>query len=263
MKRHQPGGLIILHEDRDILVVDKEAGLLTIATDDERTRTAYHLLTDYVRKGNAKSRERIFIVHRLDRDTSGVLVFARTEEAKRKLQANWERTEKHYLAVVHGALARKEGTISSYLAENAAFRVYSTQNPAQGLLSHTAYRVRLETRLYSLLEVTLLTGRKNQIRVHLAEQGNPIVGDKKYGHKHDPWRRLALHARSLTIEHPFSGKRMTFEAGIPDHFGRLVPDLTGLNGNQALTGKKPPSKREGSQRSVGPGCGFVNKGREQ
>jgi len=223
MKRHQPKGLVILYEDRDILVVDKAAGLLTIATDDERTRTAYHLLTDYVRKGCVKSKERIFIVHRLDRETSGVLVFARTEEAKRKLQGNWDQTEKHYLAVVYGVLAKKEGTVTSYLAENAAFRVYSTPNPAQGLLSHTAYRVRQETRIFSLLDVTLLTGRKNQIRVHLAEQGYPIVGDRKYGHKQDPHRVLALHARSLTIDHPFSGKRMAFEAEVPAHFDRLIP----------------------------------------
>jgi len=225
MKRHQPKGLEILYEDRDILVVDKSAGLLTIATDDEQIRTAYHLLTDYVRKGSSKSRERIFIVHRLDRDTSGVLVFARTEEAKRKLQGNWDKTEKHYLAVVHGKMAEKAGTITSYLAENAAFRVYSTPHPAQGYLSHTAYRVKQEVRLFSLLEVTLLTGRKNQIRVHLAEQGHPIVGDKKYGLKTDSQRVLALHARSLTIDHPYSGKRMTFEAEIPAHFERLIPAL--------------------------------------
>ncbi len=223
MKRHQPQGLTILYEDRDILVVDKAAGLLTIATDDEQTRTAYHLLTDYVRKGCAKSRERIFIVHRLDRDTSGVLVFAKNEEAKRKLQGNWDKTEKHYLAVVHGILAKKEGTITSYLAENSAFRVYSTPNPTKGLLSHTSYRVNQEVRLFSLLDITLLTGRKNQIRVHLADQGHPVVGDRKYGNIKDPHRMLALHARSLSIDHPFSGKRMSFEAELPAHFDRLIP----------------------------------------
>ncbi len=221
--RHHPKGLRILYEDRDILVVDKSAGLLTIATEDERTRTAYHLMTDYVRKGCGKSRERVFIVHRLDRETSGVLIFARTEEAKRTLQGNWDKTEKHYLAVVHGVMAKKEGTITSYLAENAAFRVYSTSNPAKGLLSHTAYRVQQETRTFSLLEITLLTGRKNQIRVHLAEQGYPIVGDRKYGDENDPHRVLALHARALSIQHPFNGRRMTFEAEVPAHFDRLVP----------------------------------------
>jgi tRNA pseudouridine32 synthase / 23S rRNA pseudouridine746 synthase len=224
-RRHQPRGLTILHEDRDIIVVDKPAALLTIATDDERTRTAYHLLTDYVRRGNSKSRERIFIVHRLDRDTSGVLVFARTEAVKQWLQDHWNETEKHYLAIVHGILPKKEDTISSYLTENAAFRVYSSPNPAKGLLSHTAYRVIREARKVSLLDITLLTGRKNQIRVHLAERGFPIVGDKKYGRPHDSYRILALHARSLLLTHPFTGQKMTFEAPVPAHFDRLItPD---------------------------------------
>ena len=160
-RRHQPRGLDILHEDRDIIVVNKAPGLLTIATDTDKARTAYRLLTDYVRKGAARSRERVFIVHRLDRDTSGVLGFARTEEAKRKLQAAWNTTEKHYLAVVHGTMTKQEGTISSYLTENAAFRVYSTPDPAKGLLSHTAYRVIREMKGFSVLDITLLTGRKN------------------------------------------------------------------------------------------------------
>lgn len=227
--RHQPKGLTILHEDRDIIVVNKVAGLLTIATAMDDERTAYRLLTDYVRKGVAKSRERVFIVHRLDRDTSGVLVFARTEEAKRKLQANWEETEKHYLAVVYGSLKKKEGTITSYLTENKAYRVYSTPDPAKGLLSRTAYRVIRETPACSVLDVVLLTGRKHQIRVHFAEQGNPIVGDRKYGRSQDSHKFLALHAHSIAINHPFTGQRMTFEAEVPAYFdqwwrGRLEGD---------------------------------------
>jgi len=222
-RRHQPMGLTILHEDRDLIVVDKQPGLLTIATDDERSRTAYHVLTNYVRKGNSKSNERVFIVHRLDRDTSGVLVFARTESVKRRLQEHWDETEKHYLAIIHGILPKKEDTISSYLTENSAFRVYSTPNPAKGLLSHTSYRVIREARKMSLLDVTLLTGRKNQIRVHLAERGYPIVGDQKYGHPRDPNRFLALHARSITIQHPFTGQRTTYEAPVPAQFDRLFP----------------------------------------
>ena len=218
--RHQPYGLDILHEDRDILVVNKAAGLLTIATDTDKVRTAYYLLTDYVRKGAAKSRERIFIVHRLDRDTSGVLVFARTEAAKRHLQAHWDTTEKHYLAVVHGILAKKEGTISSYLTENAAFRVYSTPHPSQGLLSHTAYRVIRELPAFSVLDIVTLTGRKHQIRVHLADQGHPIVGDSKYGRPQDSHKFLALHAQSLTLTHPHTGQRLTFKADPPAHFDR-------------------------------------------
>jgi len=218
--RRQPQGLDILHEDRDIIVVNKAPGLLTIATDTDKTRTAYRLLTDYVRRGMAKSRERVFIVHRLDRDTSGVLVFARTEEAKRKLQADWETTEKHYLAVVHGTVAKKQGVISSYLTENAAFRVYSTPDHSKGLLSRTAYKVLREQRGFSVLDIELLTGRKHQIRVHFAEQGNPIVGDSKYGRPHDSHRFLALHARSLAFNHPVTGQRMTFEADVPVYFNR-------------------------------------------
>jgi RluA family pseudouridine synthase len=219
-RRHQPPGLAILHEDRDIIVVNKVPGLLTIATATDKVRTAYHLLTDYVRKGVAKSRERVFIVHRLDRDTSGVLVFARTESAKRQLQAHWDTTEKHYLAVVHGTLAEKEGTITSYLTENAAFRVYSTPDPSKGLLSRTAYRVIRETPAFSVLDIMLLTGRKHQIRVHVADLGHPVVGDSKYGRPHDPHKFLALHARSLAIDHPVTGRRMTFEADAPAHFDR-------------------------------------------
>lgn len=226
MRRHMPRGgrlppgLEILHEDRDLIVVNKAPGLLTIATDRDKERTAYRLMTDYVRRGMARSRERVFVVHRLDRDTSGVLVFARTEETKRKLQAEWDTTEKHYLAVVHGVPVQREGTITSYLTENAAFRVYSTPDPKKGLLSRTAYRVIREMRGFSVLDVVLLTGRKNQIRVHLSEQGNPIVGDGKYGRPHDPHRFLALHARSLAFTHPRSGHRLLFEADPPPHFER-------------------------------------------
>jgi len=218
--REQPRGIAILYEDRDIIVVSKAPGLLSIATETDKARTAYRLMTDWVRRRSPKFRERVFIVHRLDRDTSGVLVFARTEEAKRTLQANWDSTEKHYLVVVHGTLAEKEGTITSYLTENAAFRVYSTPDPSKGLLSRTAYRVIREMSAFSVLDIELLTGRKNQIRVHLSEKGNPVVGDRKYGKPHDPHKFLALHARSIALTHPVTGRRMTFEAGVPQHFGR-------------------------------------------
>jgi len=221
-------GLSILHEDRDIIVVNKAPGLLTIATDKDRTRTAYHLLTDYVRKGVAKSRERIFIVHRLDRDTSGVLVFARNEEAKRYLQSHWDTTEKHYLAVVHGTMKKPEGTLTSYLTQNTALRVYSTPDPSKGLLSRTAYRVLRTLQGVSVLDVNLLTGRKHQIRVHLAEQGNPVIGDRKYGKQDDSAKLLALHALSVAITHPHTGARMIFTADIPPHFSRWMDRTTTL-----------------------------------
>jgi len=211
-------GLEILHEDRDIVVVNKAAGLLTMGTGRDGGRTAHAALMDYVRKGNPKSRERVFIVHRLDRDTSGVLVFARTEEAKKTLQTNWNEAEKVYLAFVEGHPEPEEGQISSYLAENRARVVYSTNNPKDGRLSHTLYKVIKKVGERTLLEVRLMTGRKNQIRVHLADKGWPIVGDSKYGKKIRNNKRLALHARTLSFDHPWSKKRVSFEAPVPDTF---------------------------------------------
>ena len=221
-RRHQPQGMIILYEDRDILVVDKSPGLLTISTEKGEDRTVHHRLMDYVRKGNSKSTNRVFIVHRLDRDVSGVLVFARTPQAKDFLQERWDEAEKKYVAVVHGKLPDKEGTITSYLAENEAHFMYSTPHASKGKLSHTAYKVLKETRVFSLVEINLLTGRKNQIRVHMMETGNSIVGDKKYGEKDRDHKRLALHALSLSFPHPFTGKQVHFETGIPEYFNRLV-----------------------------------------
>ena len=221
-KRFQPHGLTILYEDRDILVVDKTNGLLTVSTDKVREKTAYYLLTDYVRKGNPKSREQVFIVHRLDRDTSGVLVFAKNETAKRYLQDEWQGFEKKYYAVIHGTLAEKEGVITSYLTENAAHRMYSVNDPKKGKLAKTGYKVLSESKKYSLLEIDLLTGRKNQIRVHFAEKGYPVAGDKKYGKKEKGIKRLTLHAASLTLLHPYTKEKMTFKAEVPAYFDSLV-----------------------------------------
>jgi RluA family pseudouridine synthase len=222
--KHLPKNLKILYEDKDILVVDKPAGLLSVATATNKTRTAYYFLTDYVRKGCPKSRNRIFTVHRLDQWTSGVLVFAKSEEIKLRLQAQWKDTEKKYLAVVHGRLPQKQGIISSYLAENKAFVVYSTPDPAKGKLSRTAYKVLKETPQFSLLEITLLTGRKNQIRVHLADYGHPVIGDRKYGKSGDKFRRLALHSKSISFKHPATARLLTFEAKPPAYFRNLLAD---------------------------------------
>jgi tRNA pseudouridine32 synthase/23S rRNA pseudouridine746 synthase/23S rRNA pseudouridine1911/1915/1917 synthase len=220
--RYQPRGLDILYEDEDILVVDKPAGLLTVGTENNKTGTAYYVLTDYVRKGNLRSRSRIFIVHRLDKSTSGVLVFAKNEEAKSRLQKEWKDTEKKYIAVVYGQLAKKEGVISSYLAESKAYVVYSTADATKGKLAHTAYKVLKESRRFSLLEIKLLTGRKNQIRVHLADKGHPVVGDRKYGKAKDAFRRLSLHSKSISFKHPVSGRQMTFETKVPNYFNELI-----------------------------------------
>lgn len=220
--KHHPKGLPVLYEDRDIIVVEKPCGLLTMGTERDKTRTAHTILNEYVRKGDPRSRNRVYIVHRLDRETSGILVFARSEAAKTFLQSHWDETEKHYLTVVHGTLAAKTGTISSRLTENSAYTVYSTPDPTAGKLSHTEYSVMKEAKGFSLLAIHLLTGRKHQIRVHLSEKGHPVVGDRKYGRRDDPHGTMALHARSLSFTHPANGRRMTFETGVPDFFIRLI-----------------------------------------
>lgn len=225
-KKYQPRGLSILYEDRDILVVDKVSGLLTVSTERVRENTAYYLLNDYVRKGNSKSRNRVFIVHRLDRETSGVIVFAKSEEAKRYLQGEWKDFQKKYYAVVHGTLPEKEGEITSYLVENSAHRMYSVTDPEKGKLAKTKYKVLKESPQYSLLEIELLTGRKNQIRVHLSEKGCPIAGDKKYGEKVKGIKRLMLHSASLSLLHPHSKDPMTFTAKTPSCFESLMKGTT-------------------------------------
>ncbi|MFH0823689.1 MAG: RluA family pseudouridine synthase [Pseudomonadota bacterium] len=215
-------GILIIYEDKDILVVDKPPGLLTMATDKEKLRTAYAILTDYVRKGQPKSRKRVFIVHRLDRDTSGVVVFAKTPEAKYFLQSHWDETTKKYLAVVHGTCEKTSDTISTHLAENKARSVYSTSDPTKGRPAQTAYRVLKQTKDFALLEIDLLTGRKHQARVHLAGIGHPVVGDDRYGKDKGAHKRLALHATSISFTHPFSRKQVTFETTVPHYFSRLV-----------------------------------------
>lgn len=227
MRKDRLRGIEIIYEDRDIIVIDKPPGLLTMASETEKEKTAYYILTDYVRKGAAKSRHRIFIVHRLDRDTSGLVIFAKNETAKFKLQDQWDKTEKKYLAVVHGAFDKSEDVITSYLTENRAHVVYSTPDKAIGKLSTTKYKVLKESRGLTLLEVDLITGRKNQIRVHLAERGHPVVGDEKYAKCDDGYRRLALHARSVSFAHPFSGKGMFFTTKVPGYLAGLVGGYSG------------------------------------
>lgn len=223
--RFLPKGLAVLYEDNDLLVVDKPAGLLTVATEREKSRTAHSILTDYIRTGCGRSRKRIYVVHRLDRDTSGVLIFAKSEEAKFRLQGRWKETEKKYLAIVRGKIEKSTGTITTYLTEDKAYKVHSTSDSTKGKLSHTVYRVLRTIKGLSLLEVTLLTGRKNQIRVHFAGIGHPIVGDIKYGRVDDPLPRMALHARSISFKHPFNGKQLVFESRVPEFFTALAGSI--------------------------------------
>ena len=221
-KRFQPRGLSILYEDRDILVVDKISGLLTISTAKVRENTAYFLLNTYVRKGNQKSRNRIFIVHRLDKDTSGIIIFAKNEANKRYLQDEWQNFNKKYYVVIQGTMKAKEGIITSYLAENRMHKMYSVTDPQKGKLARTRYKVLRESKKFSLLEIELLTGRKNQIRVHFSENDTPVAGDKMYGKIDKRIKRLTLHAASLTILHPDTKEKMVFNTEIPAYFNILL-----------------------------------------
>ncbi|MBT8042139.1 MAG: RluA family pseudouridine synthase [Kiritimatiellales bacterium] len=221
-KKFHPKGLTILYEDWDILVADKACGLLSVGSETVRENTAHYLLNDYVRKGNSKSKNRIYIVHRLDRDTSGILVFAKSEQAKKFLQDEWAHFKKKYYAVVRGSMPEKKGMITSFLAENSIHKMYSVSDPEKGKFARTAYTVLKESAGCSLVEVDLMTGRKNQIRVHLADLGCPVVGDKKYGTRQKDDKRLCLHAARLTITHPFTRETMTFETPIPGYFQSLL-----------------------------------------
>lgn len=214
-------GLTILYEDAEIIVIDKSAGLLSMASDKEKAQTAYHLLTDYVRKTNP--RNRIFIVHRLDRDTSGVMMFAKNEAVKHKLQDEWKEivVERVYVAVVEGRVVKREGTIKSWLKETKTRLMYSSFQAGDGLEAITHYKVQQLMPKYSLLELRLATGRKNQIRVHMKDIGHCVIGDKKYGSKVNPIGRLGLHAHILTFNHPISGELMCFKSAVPENFLRL------------------------------------------
>jgi len=223
-KRFQPKGLNIIYEDHYIVVVDKRSGLLSVSSGKVKENTAHFLLNEYVKKGNQRSRNRVFIVHRLDRDTSGVLIFAKTEQAKQYLQNEWKHFEKKYYAIVHGILTEKEGLITSYLAENSIHRMYSVTDPNKGKLAKTRYKVIRESTKYSLLLIDLLTGRKNQIRVHFSENGHPVAGDRIYGKKEDDKdiKRLTLHSSFMKIRHPFTEEEMIFESQAPAYFKALM-----------------------------------------
>lgn len=218
-----PQGVIVLYEDNDIIVVRKPAGLLTVATPDERERTVYFHLREYLQTRN--SRQRLFIVHRLDKFASGILVFAKSMQAKEALQDLFSRhdIERRYWAIVEGRVAKREGTIRSRLVEDKTLKMRSTTDPRQGKVAVTHFRVLHAGRSVTALEVMLETGRKNQIRVHLSEMGHPIVGDRAYGSETDPLGRLGLHAFRLGFRHPATGAPLLFETEPPDEFRRYLP----------------------------------------
>lgn len=216
-----PEDLNILYEDDDLIVISKDVGLLSVATLGEKEETVQAYLNNYLRA--KRIRERIHVVHRLDRDTSGVLVFARTYEIRERLKERFAThdIDRVYIAIVEGKMEKATGMFRSYLREDKDLSVRSVKTPQEGKLAVTHYHTQASGERYSRLQVTLETGRKNQIRAHLSEAGHPVVGDTRYGAKTDPMGRLGLHAQILGFVHPRTGKPMRFEAPVPDAFRKV------------------------------------------
>ena len=211
--------LDILYEDKFIIVINKPCNLLTISTNKEKERTLFHYVYEYLKQKNKNNK--VFIVHRLDKDTSGIVVFAKDERTKFYLQENWNDFKRCYVAVVEGKLKNNKGVLKSYLMETKTLYTYSV-NDKNGKLAITEYEKVLENKKYTMLSLNLKTGRKNQIRVQLSDLGNPIVGDKKYGIKKDPIRRMALHANYLEFIHPKIKEKVVIDVDIPNSFINLV-----------------------------------------
>lgn len=213
--------LDIIYEDETLIAVNKPSGLLTISTEKEKEQTAYHIVMEYVRRKNKNAR--IFIVHRLDKETSGVVLFAKTEEMKRALMDNWDSLVKTrgYIAVAEGKMASPEGHLVHWLKETKTHLVYAS-NSGNGKKAITNYKVLREKSGYSILEILLETGRKNQIRVQLQAIGHPVTGDKKYGAMYNPLKRLALHANILELTNPLTKEEMRFEAKVSGKLEEFV-----------------------------------------
>lgn len=214
----------LLYEDDDIIVIEKGYGLLSVGIPNpskKKIESAYDILRDYLKRKDP--RNKIYVVHRLDRDTSGVMMFAKTEAAQETLRHNWNNfiLERHYIALLEGYVNDEEGIIKSRLAENSQFKVYTTEDE-QGRLAVTRYKIIGRGRGFTLAQFTLDTGRKNQIRVHAAEIGHPISGDKKYGATQNRLGRLCLHAKTLRFAHPISRKDMYFESPVPSGFYKVI-----------------------------------------
>lgn len=217
--------LKILYEDDDVIVVDKGYGLLSVGIPNpskKKIESAYDILRDYLKKKDP--RNKLFVVHRLDRDTTGVMMFAKNEEAQETLRHNWNNfvLERLYIALLEGFVKDNEGFVKSRLAENSQYKVYSTDREDIGKLAVTRYKVVGRGHGLSLVEFTLDTGRKNQIRVHASEMGHPICGDRKYGAKQSRLGRLCLHAKTLRFAHPITRKDMYFESPEPPGFYKAI-----------------------------------------
>lgn len=211
----------ILYEDGELIAVNKPAGLLSVANEKEKTRTAYRMVTDYVKSRDMDGR--IFVVHRLDKETSGVLLFAKNEDLKHALQEDWNRRvlRRGYTAILEGTPAEPRGIVRSHLIETATHLVFSGDPGPNSREAVTRYRVLKTGGGLSLADVSIDTGRKNQIRVHMKDLGCPVAGDRQYGARTDPLGRLCLHAGELALLHPVTGAKLSFRARTPKEFHRL------------------------------------------
>ncbi len=211
-------GLKIIFEDEHLIVIDKKEGMLSIATDKVKDNTAYSILSAHVKRYDA--RNKIFVIHRLDRETSGIMMFAKSENVQKLVQESWGPTtkERTYVAVVQGIMDQKSGSYSSYLVESKALIVHSSQNSNFGVFAETHFETLKANKYFTLLQLHLETGRKNQIRVHMQDIGHPIIGDEKYGATKNPIGRLGLHALSLAFLHPITQELHKFESPIPFAF---------------------------------------------
>lgn len=216
----------LVYEDDDVIVIEKGYGLLSVAAPSAKKEpTAYDIVRNYLKLKNPTNK--LFVVHRLDRDTSGLMMFAKNEEAQETLRHNWNNyvLERLYIALLQGYVENDEGFVKSHLAENSQYRVFSVDSPEAGKLAVTRFKVLSRGHGLSLVEFSLDTGRKNQIRVHASEMGHPISGDRKYGGRPSPLGRLCLHARTLRFAHPKTRKDMNFELPLPPRFVKAVGGL--------------------------------------
>lgn len=222
--RMRRSGIAIVHEDEALIVVDKPAGLLTVATDHERTDTLFVRLNEYLRHRDARRSVRVLVIHRLDQATSGLVLFAKSDSVKRQMQSQWSRVEKLYVAFVQGRPLVTEGTIRNYLTEDPRSLMVSASDQcgARSQLAVSHYRVLATRGGISRIEVRLETGRKHQIRVHLAGLGCPVHGDRRYGDGTQSGERLALHASEIWLEHPLTGAEVRFRSPLPTELAALT-----------------------------------------
>jgi 23S rRNA pseudouridine1911/1915/1917 synthase len=219
--------LKIVYEDAYLLVVEKREGVLTIGTDKQKERTAHSILNEYVQRSGR--RNRVYVVHRLDKDTSGLLVFAKDEKTKFTLQDYWEEIvkDRRYVAVLSGDMEKDYGTVTSWLMDNKMYVTYSSMTNNGGDKAITHYKTIKRANGYSLVELELETGRKNQIRVHMQDLKHPVLGDVKYGDGNNPLGRLALHAFKLSFYHPVTNELMEFETPYPAAFKKIMMESKG------------------------------------